>query len=113
MAGVVTTTTINKRSVFGDRKVVNATLAYDTGDYAAGGIAVTAAQFGLTVIEAVLFQGAALDVSATPTALMPQWNHGDLKVRLFEAAAAGASFTEKPAEAMGAGASVRVLVIGY
>jgi hypothetical protein len=116
MAAVATTTTINRNTVWGDRHVVSATLAFDTGDYAAGGIAITPAQFGLAFIDDVLFEGAVLDVSATPTALIPQWNRTSAvagKIRLFEAAAAGASFTEKPAEAMGSGASCRILVIGY
>jgi hypothetical protein len=48
MAGVVTTTTINRTGVWGDRKMVSATLAFDTGDYAAGGVAITPGQFGLS-----------------------------------------------------------------
>lgn len=113
MAAVVTTTTVNRKSVFGDQRVVSATLAFDTGDYAAGGIAVTASQFGLVTINELLFQGAVLDVAATPTALLPRWNASTSKIELYEAAGAGLSFTEKPAEAMGTGATVRVLVIGF
>lgn len=112
MAAVVTTTTINKQTVWGTQRVVFATLAFDTGDYAAGGIAVTPAQLGLTALDEVVFPGAFTNVSATPTGLIPQWVASTSKIRLFEAAAAGADFTEKPAEAMGAGANVRLIAIG-
>jgi hypothetical protein len=115
MAAAVTTTTLNKTTVWGTQRVVDATLAYDTGDYAAGGIAITPQQFGLTFIHSVLFQGAVLDVAATPSALVPRWVPSSAtagKIQLFECAGAGASLTEKPAEAMGTGATVRVIVLG-
>jgi hypothetical protein len=113
MAAVVVTSTINYKGVFGAKKVAAATLAFDTGDYAAGGIAVTPAHFGMSHITAVTFQGACVDVAATPTALIPRFVASSSKIQLFEAATAGASFTEKPAEAMGAGATVAVFVIGH
>jgi hypothetical protein len=111
VAAAVVTPTINRKTVWGDRRVHFVTLAVDTGDYAAGGIPVSATNVGLNSLENVLFQGAMIDVAATPTALIPRWNAG--KIQLFEAATAGASFTEKPAEAMGAGCTVDVIAIGY
>lgn len=117
MAAVVTTTTINRTTVWGDRKAVSATLAFDTGDYAAAGIAVTPAQVGLQVIDEILFMGAALEVAATPTASVPQYNRVSAtshKIRLFQSTTGAPAFlTEKVAGAMGAGATVRILVIGY
>lgn len=113
MAAVVTTTTITRTSVWGDRKVVTASLALDTGDYAAGGVAVTPAQFGLQVIDEVIVTQA-IEVSATPTAHIAMYNPSTSKIRVFQAGAnAGDPLPEKGAEAFGSGANFRVLVIGY
>jgi hypothetical protein len=113
MAAVVTTTTINFSNVFGSKRVVGATLAFDTGDYAAGGVAVTPGQFGLVNIDAVLFQGVGLEVSATPTANVPQWVPATSKIRFFQGAGAGDPLPEKGVEAFGAGANIAVIVIGH
>jgi hypothetical protein len=117
MAAVVTSTTVNKKFVIGSKRMVLATLAFDTGDYAAGGVAVTAAQFGLTAIDALFFQGASLEVAATPTANIPRWNPATSstgKISLFQTGtAADGPFNEKGAEAFGSGATVAVVVIGH
>ena len=113
MAAVVTTTTIQKRVVLGSLRAVFATLAFDTGDYAAGGVAVTAGQFGLNRIQEIVFPGAAIEVSATPTGQIPHFNSTTSKVVIFQSAAADAPFNEKGAEAFGAGANVRVIVFGF
>lgn len=114
MAAVVTTTTVNKISVWGDRRAVRATLAFDTGDYAAGGVAVTPGQFGLTVIDEMVFPGISIEVAATPTANLPYYNPATSKIQMFQGStSADAPFNEKGAEAFGSGANVRVLVIGY
>jgi hypothetical protein len=114
MAAVVTTTTVNKRIVIGSKRMVLATLAFDTGDYAAGGVAVTAAQFGLVKIDTLFFEGASLEVAATPTANIPRWNPSTSKISLFQADTTdGDPFAEKAAEAFGAGATVGVIVIGH
>jgi hypothetical protein len=113
MAAVVTTTTVQNKFVFGTKRMVLATLALDTGDYAAGGFAVTAGQFGLNRINEIIFPGAALEVSATPTGQLPYFNAATSKVQIFQSAAADAPFAEKGAEAFGTGASVRVVVIGH
>ncbi len=113
MAAVVTTTTINRKDVWGTRRVVNASLAFDTGDYAAGGVAVTPGQFGLHVIDDVIVLQA-IEVSATPTANLGMYNPATSKIRFFQADTTdGDPFQEKAAEAFGAGANCRVLVIGY
>ncbi len=113
MAGVVTTTTINAKHVWGDQRVVDATLAFDTGDYAAGGVAITAAQFGLNSIQYVMPQPVGFEVSATPTFNLWNWIGSTSKLQAVQSAAGDAPFAEKGAEAFGAGASLRVLVIGY
>lgn len=111
MAAVVTTTTVNKRTVFGDVRVVFATLAFDTGDYAAGGVAVTPGQFGLQSIIAIQ-PTVGLEVSATPTAQLFRYNSTTSKLEVFQSAGADAPFNEKGVEAFGAGASVDVVVYG-
>ncbi len=113
MAGVVTTTTINAKHVWGDQRVVDATLAFDTGDYAAGGVAVTASQFGLNSIQYVIPQPIGLEVAATPTFNLWQWVPATSKLRAAQSAAGDAPFAEKGAEAFGSGANLQVLVIGY
>lgn len=113
MSAVVTTTTIQKRVVLGSLRAVFATLAFDTGDYAAGGVAVTAAQFGLSRIQEIVFPGAALEVSATPTAQIPRYNPTSGKVEIYQGGNADAPLNEKGAEAFGSGASVRVIVFGF
>lgn len=114
MAAVVTTTTIQKRAVVGSLRTVFATLAFDTGDYAAGGVAVTAGQFGMNRIQEIVFPGAALEVSGTPTAQIPRFNPTTGKVEIYQSGAnAGDPFPEKGAEAFGSGASVRVIVFGF
>jgi hypothetical protein len=114
MAAVVTTTTVEEKLVFGNKRVHRVTFAYDTGDYAAGGVAVTAAQCGLNTILGMFFEGVALEVSATPTAQLPRWNQTTSKIQYFQGSGtAGAVFPEKGAEAFGAGAGVTAWVIGH
>lgn len=108
MAGVVTTTTVLARTVWGTKRVVLAKLAFDTGDYADGGIAVTAAQFGLTSIDAVIPQGASFSASLANVAA---WDQSASKIVMFECGADGDMLDEKPAEAMTA-TTLYVTVIG-
>lgn len=112
MAAVVTTTTLNKSTVWGTQRVVFATLAFDTGDYAAGGVAVTAAQLGLTFIDDVIVTQL-IETSATPTANIGMYNPATSKIRIFQTGtAADGPFNEKGAEAFGTGANARVIAIG-
>lgn len=110
----ITVTQVGRRTVFGDRRAGVYDVAL-SGSYPTGGEPITAAPFGLNFIDAVVCTGAVTDVAATPTALIGQYlpSTGSTGVlRLFEAAAAGDSFTEKPNQAYGTGSTVRVLVIG-
>lgn len=109
MAAVVTTTTVLARSVWGTKRVVLAKLVFDTGDYADGGISVTAAQFGLTSIDAVIPQGASFTATAAD---VPAWDQANSKIVLFQTGtAADAPLNEKGVEAMLA-ETLYVLVIG-
>lgn len=115
MAAVVTTTTIRKKVVLGSMRVSFVTLAFDTGDYAAGGVAVTAAQLGLNRIDSIMFEGLGIETAATPTANIPRWNPTNTttgKIQFFQGAGAGDPMPEKGAEAFGTGASVRLVAFG-
>ena len=113
MAAVVATYTINRKDVWGTRRAHNVTMALDTGDYAAGGVAVTPASCGLSVIDEVIVLEA-IEVSATPTAHVAMYLPSTGKVRVFQTGtAADGPLNEKGAEAFGAGAYFRLLVIGY
>ena len=113
MAAVVATVSVTRTSVWGDRKCVDATISFDTGDYAAGGVALTPANFGLSTKIDFILTEPGYEVSATPTYNLYRWNSTTAKLEVIQSAAAGAPFTEKGVEAFGAGANVRVLVIGY
>ena len=110
----VTVTQVGRRTVFGDRRVGFYDVAL-SGSYVTGGEPITAANFGLNDIDFLDVQ-AVTDVAATPTALIGQYLPSSAAggtIRLFEAAAAGDSFTEKPAEAYGTGSTVRVMAVGH
>lgn len=53
MAAPVMTVTINRRAVVGDRRSIEATIAYDTGAYATGGVAIAASDFGLQQLDGI------------------------------------------------------------
>ena len=112
MAAAVVTTTVHRRDVSGSLRTSYATLAFNTGDYAAGGIAVTPQQFQLNNIWEICFAGAGLEVSGTPTAQVPFYNPATSKIQFFQSGAANAPLPEKGAEAFGSGASVRCIVFG-
>lgn len=110
----VTVTQVGRRTVFGDRRVGFYDVAL-TGSYVLGGEPLTAANFGLNFIDSVIASGAVTDTAATPTAVLAQYLPTDASsggLRLFEGNGAGNSFTQKPAEAYGTGATVRLMVVG-
>ncbi len=113
MAAVVATVSVTRSSVWGDRRCVDATISFDTGDYAAGGVALTPASFGLSSKIDFILTEPGYEVSATPTYNLYRWNSSTSKLEVIQSAAGDAPFAEKGAEAFGAGANVRVLVIGY
>lgn len=111
MAAVVTTTSITRSTVIGDRRMVTAKLTFDTGDYADGGVAVTASQFGLQVLDTVIPLGPAFTADAANPV---SWDDTNNKLIFWEVdtAADGVPLQEKAAEAMLA-ATLHVIVIGY
>jgi hypothetical protein len=114
MAAVVMTPTVNEKLVFGNKRVHRVTFAFDTGDYAAGGVAVTAANCGLNTILGMWFEGVGLEVAATPTANVFRWNGSTSKLEVYQTGtAADGPFNEKGAEAFGAGATVTAWVVGH
>lgn len=104
--------TINKRSVFGDRRVHNVTLTF-SGNYATGGEAVTAGLFGLNSLEMLVFDGVAVATDlATATAV--KYDSATAKIVHFESGASGAALAEKTnAEAYPTGSNVNCLAIGF
>ena len=102
----------NADTTFGNKKVKIRTLTF-TGDYATGGVSLTASDVGLKKIQFVEFSGvgAASDV-ATANALT--YDYTNSKVVLFESGASGAALAEKTnAETVPTGLNVRAVFIGY
>lgn len=60
MAAPVMTVTIDRRAVVGDRHSIEATIAYDTGNYATGGVAVAASDFGLQELHGIQVIGSSV-----------------------------------------------------
>ncbi len=65
------------------QQVVNAEIVGDGSSYAAGGIAITASDWGLTKVNAVIPMGCGKQGSAG-TALIPQWDRVNGKVILYK-----------------------------
>lgn len=100
-----------KRSVFGTDRVVTGTLVF-SGNYATGGEAVTAATFGLTRLDMLIFDGIAVATDLA-TANPVKWNSATGKIAQYEGSAAGTALSEKTnAEAYATGSNVNVLAIG-
>lgn len=104
--------TITQKSVFGDRKAHQCTLVF-SGNYATGGEAVTAATFGLNVIELLMFDGVAVSTDVA-TANPVKFIASTSKIAQYEGSAAGTALSEKTnAEVYATGSNVRVLAIGF
>jgi hypothetical protein len=85
-----------------------------SGSYSTGGETITPTAVGLKRIEQVFLHGSAAETDLTGgwiTRVDYQTN-GSVKLVLFEAAAAGGVFTQKPAEAYESAASLRVTFVG-
>lgn len=104
--------TESKRSVYGTDRVVRGSIVF-SGNYATGGEAVTAATFGLTRLDLLMFDGVAVSTDvATATAV--KYNSATGKIVHFESGGAiNAALAEKTnAEAYPTGSNVAVLAIG-
>lgn len=107
----VSVTQVGKRSVFGDRRVVVADLAF-SGNYATGGEALSASSFGLSRLDALVLPGAAVAADEA-TAVVIAYDYTGGKVVAYEGSTAGTALSEKTnAEAWPTGAYARCIAIG-
>lgn len=86
-----------------------------TGNYPTGGETISPREVGLSVIQEVVLHGVVAETDLTGAWLprVAYQANGDVKIALFEAAAAGDVFTQKPAEAYESASSVRATFIGH
>lgn len=99
----------NKKARFFD-------ITADTGDYAANGFTVTAAQFGMKYIDFVQVGSAATQGTdgASAQIIGVRYTGGSsVRFQVYESAASGAPPLEKTAEAYVANFTFRVMVIGW
>lgn len=104
--------------VIGNKKLRYRTITADTGDYAAGGFTVTAAQLGLKSIDIVLVDGgAATDGTDGATAEIIGITYPSktsVKFQLYQTGtSADTPANEKGAEAYAANFTIRVAAIGF
>lgn len=116
-AAVITVSKITgaQDTVFGNRKVKFRDITADTGDYAADGFTLTAANFGLRTIDLVVIGSAATTGTdgATASVLGVEYEtRTQVRIHLYESGAQNAPMAEKTAEAYAANFTVRVMVIG-
>ncbi len=102
--------------VMGNKKVRFRDVTADTGDYAAGGFSITAAQLGLKSIDFVSVGSSATQGTAGATAQIIGVTYAaartSITVQVYEAAASGAPPLEKTAEAYVANFIFRVMAVG-
>ena len=101
-----------RRSVYGTDRVVVADLVF-SGNYAAGGEALTPAAVGLTNIFAVSGAGGAAPATNRATADVWGFDYATNKILMYQTGTgADLPLNEKGAEAYITGCSIRVVVIG-
>ena len=112
MAVTLTVTQVGRRSVFGDRRVVIADVAF-SGTYVAGGTPVTPAMFGLQRIDMIHCTLAPATGLATADALYysPTTDVAGFLVQ-YESGAANAPLAEKNEGGLIATQTARVMVVG-
>ena len=109
--GVVTVTQVERRTVFGDRRAVVASLTF-SDNYETGGYVLTPALLGLQRLD-MLICDSMVAADAGTTGVIPHMDYANNKLQMFEGSAAGTALTEKTnAEAMPASAKLRVIAIG-
>lgn len=105
-------------TVFGNKKVKFVDITADTGDYAAGGFTLTAAQLGVKHVDICICDGGVATqgtagASAVGIGLTYVSSGTSVKFQLYETgASSGAPLAEKGAEAYAANFTFRVMVIG-
>lgn len=112
MAVAVAKVSPNADTTFGNKKIKIRTLTFSS-NYATGGEALAASDFGLKKIQHISFGGVASS-SDVATACAVSYDYTNGKVVFYESGAANAALAEKTnAEAYPTGCNVRVLVVGY
>lgn len=110
MAVTVAVTQVERRTVFGDRRIVIADLAL-SGTYVTGGTPLAPSAFGLVRIDYV--GTACAPASGNVTADVLNYDYTNAKLVHYESGAANAPFIEKNSgEALIASQTTRVLVVG-
>lgn len=118
-AAVITVTKPSdvQNSTFGNKKVKFWDITSDTGDYAAGGFTLTAAQLGLKHVDFCMVGSGATEGTAGANAQLIGVTYvsagTSVKFQVYESAATGLPPLEKTAEAYPANFIFRVMVVGY
>ncbi len=107
----IAVTQVGRRTVFGDRRVGFYDVVF-SGNYAAGGEAVTPATWGLSDVDYISNElGVA---TAGTTAVAVSFNPGTSKLQSWESAATGLPFLEKTdTEVYITGQTARLMVVGH
>lgn len=102
----------NGRQRVGKQYHVTGVLTSDNGDYAAGGLAVTAATFGLSRLDGVRIHGVVSDGASGATAFeAPYYDATTKKIQFFEQGAGAGPFPESNNTAL-SGYTIRVTAVG-
>lgn len=106
-----------QNTILGNKKVKFVDITADTGDYAAGGFTLTAAQLGLRHVDMVIVGSAATTGTSGATASIVGVTYvsagTSVKFQLYESGADDAPLNEKTAEAYAANFTFRVMAIGF
>ena len=104
-------------TVVGNKKVKFRDITADTGDYAAGGFTLTAAQLGLKHVDMCIVGSSATEGTSGANAQIIGVTYlssgTSVKFQVYESAATGLPPLEKTAEAYPANFIFRVIAIGY
>lgn len=95
----------------GKQTVVRGKLVSDDGDYAAGGLSVTAATFGLSRLDQVETHGVVIDGTGAILAEGAAWDQAAGKISFFTSAGDGDPFDEGNTTAL-SGYTLRVTARG-
>jgi hypothetical protein len=100
-------------TTFGNKRVRPRRLTFSS-NYATGGEAITAANFGLKKIEHLFFQGGVAVASDKTTAIPVFYDQANAKLTFYEGSAAGTALSEKTnAEAYPTGCFIDVTAVGF
>lgn len=107
----VAVTQVERKTVFGDRRILFATLTFSS-NYATGGESLTPAMLGMKRLDYIGFSGPAVSTDRA-TADVPGYDYTTNKVLFYQTGtSANDPLNEKGAEAYITGCSVRVMAVG-